>query len=374
MLIHKLIQKIADLQNTADRRYFVEGIFESSRENNRWFYARPDTNIFFTALIVKSLQKNKDHFPVNSLPIVEEIIQKGIANYPDFQNKDGLKTYNFFKTKPSQHFPNGHLLKRFEHFKIPDDADDTAFIYQTLPHSQSDALWLQQKLASHANLSQKQNTHTFTEYKALKAYSTWFGKNMYIEFDVCVLCNVLSCLLSFNLPLDQHGFDSLKYIKAVILSGQHLSHPFKVAHQYPRSVLIIYHVVRFIDEFQVADLEELRPILIKNCLQLLSKRQHWLDEILLLISLLKLDKNYQKQFRHTINRIKSQIEESLVDKPDFGDFYYFIAGMLTAFENPFTYAFAKSKWFHIFWKCDAFNFVLMLEFLVEIEKFERSLK
>jgi hypothetical protein len=171
MIVKLLVQKIALLQNNANRKYFAEGLFESKRENKFWRYSRPDTNIFFTALIVNILQKNKSKLPNDIWPIVESIIQKGIDNYEDFRNKDGLATYNFFKTKPAQHFPNGYFLKRFEHFRIPDDIDDTALIYQSLDKSQAEMLWLQQKLALHANGVGKLNVQTFQEYRHLKAYS-----------------------------------------------------------------------------------------------------------------------------------------------------------------------------------------------------------
>ncbi len=359
-----VIQKLFDLQNNANRKYFDEGIFESTRENSFWKYKRPDTNIFFTTLIVFYLQKIKDKVSVQSQELIEIICEKAKANYPKFKNKDGLNTYNFFKTVKSGHFPHGNIMHRFEHFKIPDDVDDTAFIYRTLPHSTSDALWLQQKLAKHANLSTKKNTHTFKEYQNLRAYSTWFGKNMYVEFDVCILSNILSSLLSFGLTLDQHGQDSILYIKDVILSNKHIDYPFRVAHCYPRTIVIIYHVARLMANHSIEILEDCRPILIKNILDLLKQKQHFLDEIVLIISLLNLDISYQFQLKSKIKILQNQIESSLKTAPDFGEFYFFIGGMMTSFENKLSYYLAKQKYFHLYWRSEAFNWAIMAEFLV----------
>ena len=198
MTTDDLIKQIAYLQDSADRRYFPNGIFESYRSNKIWHYRRPDTNVFFTAITVFTLNNIKQFLSPESQLIVENITKKATANYHLFQNKDGLNTYNFFQTNPSQHFPHGNILHRFNHFKIPDDIDDTAIIYMTLPHTQEDDKWLQNKLIQHSNGCKKQIKNTFPAYQNLKAYSTWFGKNMYIEFDACALSNMIYCLLDYG--------------------------------------------------------------------------------------------------------------------------------------------------------------------------------
>jgi hypothetical protein len=340
-----------------------EGLFPSYRENRFCRYRRPDTNVFFTAITVFTLQKIKPFLPTTQQATIEQISQRAIACYPNFQNKDGLKTYNFFKTKPSQHFPHGYFLHRFEHFRIPDDIDDTAFIYMTLPHSQQDALWLQNKLKKHANLSQRQIQNTYPSYQKLKAYSTWFGKNMYIEFDICVLSNLLYCLLSFDLQLDEHGLDSLAYITQVVKQKQHLSAPFRVAHQYPRTIPIIYHLARLIDFCreknlleQYPSLEECSRLLIDDCYTLFQDNtMPIMDKIVLSTALIRLGGN---------KKALPTIDVARLTEKDFDDFYFFIAGLLTAFENPLTYRLARNPISHIRWTCDAYNWALVLEYLV----------
>ena len=179
MTTDELIKKIAHLQDTANRKYFPEGIFESYRSNKYLRYRRPDTNVFFTAITVFTLNNIKENLSLESQKLIEKITEKAVKNYDLFKNKDGLNTYNFFQTNPSKHFPNGNILHRFNHFKIPDDIDDTAMIYLTKPHSQEEAKWLQDKLITHSNLYKQQIKNTFPEYQNLKAYSTWFGKNMH---------------------------------------------------------------------------------------------------------------------------------------------------------------------------------------------------
>lgn len=352
MTTDDLIQKIASLQDSADRKYFPEGIFESYRSNNFWRYRRPDTNVFFTAITVFTLNNIKDKLSPKSKLLVEEITQKAQQVYPLFKNKDGLNTYNFFQTNPSQHFPHGNILHRFNYFKIPDDIDDTAFIYLTSKQPQEEANWLKNKLIQHSNLYKKQVKNTFPEYKNLKAYSTWFGKNMYIEFDVCALSNMLYCLLSYNLELDEHGQDSVKYIQQTILSNQYIEQPFRVAHQYARTPLIMYHVMRLMNKFHIPALEICRGKLEKDILYYLQKKDlSLMDKIVLEISL----KNKNVVEHLNLNDINT-------------NYPFFIAGFLTAYENPLLYKLASSSLFHIQWTCEAHSLALIAEWIVLTSK------
>ena len=266
-----IIQKIAHLQDFADRRYFPAGIFESYRSNRFWRYHCPDTNVFFTAITVFTLNNIKEKLSPESQKLVELITAKSVNCYPLFQNKDGLNTYNFFQTNPSHHFPHGNILHRFNYFKIPDDIDDTAMIYLTKPHSCEEAKLLKDKLVQHSNGYLKMIKNTFPQYQNLKAYSTWFGKNMYIEFDACALSNMIYCLLDYGLELDEHGEDSVIYIQQVIHSNQYIDQPFRVAHQYARTPLIMYHVARLMNKFHIPQLEIIREKLTNDILYFLNK-------------------------------------------------------------------------------------------------------
>jgi hypothetical protein len=350
-----LIQKIAYLQDTANRKYFPEGIFESYRSNEYLRYYRPDTNIFFTAITVFTLNNIKEFLSPKSQILVENIAKKATESYHLFKNKDGINTYNFFQTNPSKHFPHGNILHRFNHFKIPDDIDDTAMIYMTLPHTKDDAKCLQNKLITHSNNYKQQIKNTFPEYKNLNAYSTWFGKNMYIEFDACALSNMIYCQLHFGLELDEHGQDSVKYIQQTILSNQYIEQPFRVAHQYARTPLIMYHVMRLMNKFHIPELEICREKLERDILYYLQKEDlNFWDRILLEI-------------------VAPPAPEGGVNTPHLdwkappmgaGGAVFFIAGLLTAYENPLLYKLSSSKLFHINWTCEAHSLALLAEWMV----------
>ena len=353
--IDQIIARIAALQSNGEP-HFDAGLFPAWRKNVALGYRRPDTTIFFTAIIAFTLQRLRPRLLEKSQILVDEITQKAIINYPKFQNKDGLKTYNFWKTKPSQHFPNGHVFRHLDHFRIPDDVDDTVMIYLTSSPISEENQWLKQKLALHANGSKRQIQNTYAEYKSLQAYSTWFGKNMYIEFDACVLSNALYWVFENQLPLNQHDTDSLKYIRSVIESSRYLTEPFRCAHQYPRTSLIVYHVARLMGTFEIAELASIKTKLIADAQQLLQQSQQPLDQILLQTSLLQLG----------IKKANLPAFEGITDwqNIDFDDFYFFIAGLLTAYENLALYRLARSPLTHIRWHCEAHVWTLVAEFLV----------
>ncbi len=355
-----LIQKIVHLQDAANRKYFPEGIFESYRSNEYLRYRRPDTNVFFTAITVFTLNNIKEKLSLESQKLVEQITDKAVRSYNLFKNKDALNTYNFFQTNPSQHFPHGNLLHRFNHFKIPDDIDDTAMIYMTLPHTREDAKWLQNKLIQHSNNHKQQIKNTFPEYKNLNAYSTWFGKDMYIEFDACALSNMIYCQLHFGLELDQHGQDSVKYIQQTILSNQYIEQPFRVAHQYARTPLIMYHVMRLMNKFHIPELEICREKLEGDILYYLQKvdLSFWDKVILETVAPPAPDGGASSSV------ISFNFVDEKAPPSGAGGAGFFIAGLLTAYENPLLYKLSSSKLFHINWTCEAHCLALLAEWMV----------
>ena len=357
--LRHFIEKIAHLQSTGDQ-YFPDGIFPAYRTNTLIGYRRPDTTIFFSSIICFTLQSVRDRIKSDPglVEKIDSVCEKVINNYPDFQNKDGLKTYNFWKTKPSRHFPNGNIFHHFDHFRIPDDVDDTAFVYLTTIPSEIELKWLKEKLAIHANGSQRWITNTYSEYKSLKAYSTWFGKNMYIEFDVSVLCNILYCIFKYKLPLNEHDAASLIYIKLVIETDRYLTVPFRCAHQYPRTSLIIYHVIRFMAAFDPPALQSIKQKLINDTQRLLKTAESPMDRIILATSLMRMG-------------IKTQrIPVENFTTAEFKGFYFFIAGLLTAYENSLLYRFSNNPLFHMHWVCEAHCWTLLAEYEMLWNTFE----
>ena len=86
--------------------------------------------IFLFGVIIKLIKQAKIK--------IKKITKLVVNNYTQFESATGEKIYNFYPTKPSNHFANGLLFRHFKHFQLPHDADDTALIYLTSGNSFED--------------------------------------------------------------------------------------------------------------------------------------------------------------------------------------------------------------------------------------------
>lgn len=350
-----LLQQLTDDQHT-NSPIFADGLLPAYRYNRYWYYQRPDPNLFFTAISVFTLQQTLPDLSPAEQALASAIIDRARPAYAHFRNKDGLTTYNFYATNPSRHFPHGWLMHRFRHFQLPDDIDDTAMVYLTCrggpaQPSPDDLAFLTKKLALHANGSQLAVQNTFSEYRSLRAYSTWFGKAMPIEFDACAMANMLCCVYTYGLPLDAHAQDSLTLLADLISTDRYRTDPFRAAHNYARPAIIAYHMARLMANHDPEILRPVRTKLITDMRIDFGSATHPMEQILWATSLLRLG---EKAPDVPLDDIEAH----------FHDFSFFIAGMLSAYEQPWLYRWAHHPFWHIRWRCDAHCRVLLLEYLV----------
>lgn len=347
--LDRILQRLAAEQSAGGQR-FPAGLFPSYRSHPTFGYRRPDTNVFFTACTVFTLQALRPHVSAASQALIDQIRARATVAYGLFRNKDGLNTYNFWPTRPSRHFPNGHVFRRFDHFRIPDDIDDTAMVYLTTDPTPNELNWLKIKLAQHTNLAQRSIRNTYSDYRGLRAYSTWFGKNMPVDFDACALSNLLYCLYQYDLPRDDHDRDSLTYLRSIIETGRYVAEPFRCAPHYARTSLIIYHVARLVAAFNPPELAPIRARLIQDANAQFAAVTNRLEKILLATSLLRLGQR------------PSFIDLTNIEA-DFGTFHFFVAGLLTAYEQPGLNRLAASPLVHLRWQCDAHCWALVAEYV-----------
>lgn len=351
--VSHIIERIAALQDES-------GLLPSGRSNPMIFYRRPDTNVFFTAVTVFTLQQLRASVSEQSRQLIDQISNKATAAYKLFQNKNGLKTYNFWPTCPSQHFPNGYIFRHFDHFRIPDDIDDTAMVYLTTKPSSDNVRWLKTKLSQHANTAQRTIRNTYPDYRHLQAYSTWFGKNMGIDFDACALSNMLYCLYQYELSRDQHDIDSLTYLRSVVETGRYVKEPFLCAPHYARTSLIIYHLARLIAAFDIPELVPIRSRLVADARHELAKTTNRVEQLVLAIALLRL------------GEVPPAIDLSAIER-DFSSFHFFIAGLLTAYEQPWLRRFADRPLMQMRWCCEAHCWALVAEYLVLVTNLRETI-
>jgi hypothetical protein len=309
----------------------------SVRKNDLWRYKRADDNIFALASTLYILQKYSVVFSEDDLRIFEKIQTHIKAIYPNYQNKDGRLTYNFYRTKPSGHFPNGILMRRLDHFRLPDDIDDTALIYLTSDYTKEQTVWLKNHLLGF--------TDQFGDSEKNRIYGTWFGKNMPKEQDVCALLNLMCLFFKHNLELNHTDRNTLEYLGSSV--DQITTNPFKIARHYGHPALIIYHYARFMGEYSHKTLDAKKSQLIEISKELLLKEKNKLFRILLETSLLQFGEKRE-----------SMELDLIVDK----QFYSFIGAPLAPFQNPALRFISQNRWLQIFWKSEIHELALVLEY------------
>ena len=349
--VEKQLITLKALQSQDDSIY-PKGIFPSQRYHPFLPYKRDDDNLFFTVSVVHILQGLNEQFTETEKALVNQITTEAKASYHLFQNKDGLDTYNFWQTKPSRHFPNGMFMHRFKHFRIPDDADDTALVFLTENAPRERVAQLREKLKSHANLAYKRAFNPLEKYRDLKCYSTFFGEKMYIEFDICVLSNLMRVILThFKAELNEYDHGTLQFITEAITNDEHIELPFYSAPNYPKTELILYHVSRLIPllpaEYSIRIEEK-----IKADIHLQLKRVSGMNRLLLENAAMKLNMEIEAD------------ESTSTDVLNDRSFFFFHAGMITAFENSIAQKLANNAFFHLRYISKALNRALLIENMV----------
>lgn len=318
-------------------------LFPSFRSNTKWGYKRADTNIFASLSVLFVLETNKNNFPRG---YYENLRQKVLMALPKYENMHGVSTYNFWETRPTKHFPNGYILGKLKHFKLPDDIDDTALAFLLKGESEEQVKTLRKQVIHHSKPFEPSQSF---------AYNTWFGENMPYETDVCAVTNLMFLFQKVDLEPDQRDVATLTFLAQVIADGEYLEKPFQYARHYGSAPLIIYHLARLIGSFHIPVLESQRELLIEQANTCFENATKEIDRVLLQSSLLKL--GFQFDFELDLKKI------------DRESFYPFIGAPFAPFKNALSRKLASKKWVIINWECEALAWAYCLENLY-LRKFE----
>lgn len=301
-----------------------------------WHYRRRENNVFTLASTLFILDELHPHLSEAQQKKTAEIRRLILREYPRFRNKDGRATYNFYTTRPSGHFPNGLFMRRFDHFRLPDDIDDTALITFTLNPPQAEVQAL------------KALTETFAEDlpSEKRVYSTWYGKTMPKEQDVCALLNLLYLFHAYRLPLTRTDQDTLDFLKEN--ADKILTHPFEIARHYASPALILYHYSRFMSRFSTS-LDPLRPLIIASAKKVLRTEKVMMNRVILESALLRLG---EKRAPLPLHEIHSR------------GFHTFIGAPFAPYASTWTKRWAARPAYQIFWRSDLHEKAFLAEYLV----------
>ncbi len=206
-----------------------QDILLSKRGNS---LSKNDNNLFFTL--------SAFHLITDDHPELRETIESNVSkNLDSYKNKDGRLTYNFWRTKPYEQFPNSVILSKLKHFWIPDDLDCTAL--SCFFQSREDVLALQRFLVDYKTVARK--TYDKKSYE-FSGYSTWLGNKMSLEVDVCVISNYLFLLSSKKIELNKTETSMLLFLEKMIIDSVWITSPFQVSPNYQKSHIIGWHLSR----------------------------------------------------------------------------------------------------------------------------------
>ncbi len=351
MNIENLIEYLEHHQTTDDEGD-LPGLFISNRVHRIVPYSRKDDNIFFSGLIAFTLQQLKPQLTSDLQYRVQGIIDGVRMAIPYYQHWKGEGSYNFWRTGPSQHFPNGFLLKNLGSMELPDDADDSVIMHLVMDTSREQRQWLKDKLEMQYPDQAPLHLITPKVYQDLRGYPTFLGKNIPREMDCCVLSNVLYFVLDSKLKITSIDHDSIEFLCRVLLNRDFRLRPFHVSPNYASPAVILYHMTRLAAKFPIHELNQLRELLHKVLLRENDHQAyHWMEKLLISISQRRLG-------------LSAQVLISPDDLEHELDHYaYFRAGMLTSLGGSFT-SWAHHPFFHLHFKCPAYNRTLLLEHLV----------
>ncbi len=350
-----LLQRIEALQIKKDSFYY-KGMFPTFRTNGgNTNVVKEDNTIFFTALIAFTLQQCKNDFTSTQRVICDSIIERTKRAYSYFQNLNGKPTYNFWPNNPPTIFPNNWFLNLFNRSQaLPDDVDDTVIINLIQNTSDSILNILHQLMVKHANATDRITKSIYKDYRYIPTYSTWFGNKMPIEIDFSVLSNALYFIYDKKIRLVKQDSATITLLSLIIKNNKHITDAAYISPQYARTPILLYHIARLMDRFNIAILDSLKPRLIKDCFDALGSSNNIMDSILLETSLMRLNALFKPT---KIPDSFSEIEKSR--------FIFFIGTFTSMFSNPFKRIFMSSPMLKYYYSCPAYNLALLLENMVE---------
>ena len=363
LLIPKLFQSLLNKQQLEDN-FFKRGSFTSFRQYAKKEYLEADNNVFYTALISYTLNHLKPYLTVDEKIVVDTITNRAKTVFENYRNAKGRLSYNFWPTTNGKvFFPNNSLLSLFKNsLALPDDLDDTGIILSSMNLSDSIASIAHQIMQQFVNNKSGTIKNTYQKYSKYKAYSTWYGEKMPIDFDFGVHCNILSFVNQYNLQWSSADSATYQLILKMIDDKLYLTNPEFISPYYDKSSILLYHIARLMQTKNLPELELKRKQFIAETRELYAKSNSTLEKIILQTCLLKWDDDVE---------LTKQPEIHQLDDLYTTEFVYY-TGHLFAHLNYSVKTIANQLAITQFkWFSSAFNDCLLLENLVL--KYRRNL-
>lgn len=326
----------------------LNGLFPSWR-THPFGYERRDNSAYFSATLLHSLIGLKNLLTPYERELLEEIRQLACRGVNPFQNKQGLQRYNFWKTNPGDHFPNGKLLGRWDYFRPPDDVDDSVMIYQMQKRGVDEAQWLRNHMDEYANGEKNWVKNCPPVYKNLQAYCTFFCLDMPLGFDACVISNLLYFNRFYQLKTTKADSESMEYLRIMLEKKDHIVRPEEVAPYYPKTSIILYHLAKLIAAFNP-------PELLPFVWEIRTQLQNLLP--------MSKPKAEQQLLENSWMLLFSENPPKFHWEDSGKQFYFFVLPLSLEFDGKVAKWLATKPWTHLRFHCQAQELAFEIENLV----------
>lgn len=359
LLIKQLLESISKDQAKENDKDFFEGMFPTFRE---WGASpvnrQPDNNVYFTAITNFTLKQLLPKMAPHQQVLIDGMIKKGVKCYPNFLNKKPGGLYEFFPAD-NTFMPNSLFLKYFKkQLSSGEDADDCVMVFMTQDHPDSTLNRFHQKLINAANLSRKRVVNTFKRYRDIPAYSTFLGPKMKIDFDFCVQTNVMYYLLGQKKKFEKQDEATLTLLLENVRNRDYIFHPAYISPWYASSSLLIYHIARLLDAYEIPAFNPYKGKLIDDAKHLLNQPSNIMEKIILSTSILRLGGKLD------VPLIVKDLET--FEKSNHQSFPFFQARGSGLMPNTLKRLYSiQGPAFYFNFLCPTYNKTLLLEYLVE---------
>lgn len=356
--VSQLLQELEAEQLQQDSGRFHKGMFYGYKTSaGHPQRTTPDENIYFTGIIAFTLQYLQPYLSAANRQRANTIIQQAVQAYPYYQNKRGQPTYFFWQDgKPIM--PHSYIARHFsDAVATSEDVDDSIILLMTQNAPAHLTNELKKIMDSVANGRRKWITNTLKKYSHYPAHTTYLGKNMRVDFDFAVHCNILYFLKETGLPFNTYDSATAQLVATMVANREYERHPTYVAPYYVQPSVLLYHLARLMGTFKIDELEPYRQQVINDMKAQFAATNNIMERIILATSLLRMGQQ-PPVFPLTPQLFKNSNQQQFV-------FYQARAG--SQMGNPLKGIFLHLSWLTYHFFCPAYNKTLLLEYLVLLQ-------
>jgi hypothetical protein len=358
-LINYLVNRISQEQIKSDS-FFFPGIFPSYVSRKEKFtQSKGDNNMFYNGLILCTIKDIYGELPPKNQSIYNDMVSRSVPFLKKFENTSGRSTYNYWRTDSAFVFPFTWwvpLLSGLGLGNLPDDLDCTSYGLMSVNSPDSTATSVHELMQHYVNSDAKKVKGWPKKYNTIPAYSTWFGKNFPVSFDVTVLSNILYFVQSYNLPWTHADSASLQLIIKTIETRDYVTKPIFVSPYYGTTSLILYHLATLMNVKEIPELEKLKPGLMEEAARQYAATNNLLEKIMLSTTFLKWGYLPPELKIPTIRYLEKMIEQNKMP--------FFVANIFSYFPKLIMKEFVKRGWGIYYLYCPAYNNTVLLEYLL----------